>query len=128
MTKLSDLINVNRSVEVSPGVHVIVRSLSLHDVAVLLMAFPAIKDAVNTENMAKTLLASLPEAACSIIQRGIVDDNDSTLYDIVNLPFGVQFSLLHAILHLTIPEGFGPFAEKLNEVIVAINQENVRQT
>lgn len=112
--------SVQRSVEVSPGVFVIVRSLSLHDIASLLTAFPAIKNAIGSENMAETLLATLPEAACAIIQRGLVDD-EPALTDIHRLPFGVQFTLLHAILHETMPGGFGPFGAKLGELIEAIN-------
>lgn len=120
MAKLSDLVNINRSVEVSPGVSVVVRSLALIDLATLLATFPAIKEAVGSENMAEKLLASLPDAAYAIIKRGLVDD-DINLTDIANLPFGVQFTLLHAILHETVPGGFGPFAVKFGELVEAVN-------
>lgn len=112
----------NQSVEVS--------GITARGVAMLLGRFPDVRAAMSgIELSADKLMALGPDVVCAVIAAGVGKPGDAdTEAQADKLVIEQQVDLLSAILRLTMPGGFGPFAEKLRQLTGALGAGGAAST
>ena len=104
---LSDFIQVEQKVELSPGKFLPVRALVLPEFIQLILTYKEAALALYNESQSKTpnyttVLAAVPELVADIICLGgdLTDQRDSVL----KLPASLQLDLLSSIWELSVPD------------------------
>ena len=100
----------------SKEVHgVSVYGVSARGIAHLLGSFPELRKLMSgMEVDAESLMAVAPDAIAAIIAAGVGKPGDAEYTAAADrLPVDIQADLLSAILSITMPQGVGPFVEKL---------------
>ncbi len=114
MVGLIDIVPATESV-VAGGESVTVHGVSASGIAHLLGRFPDLLTLMAGKEIGtEKLIAMGGEAVGAIIAAGCGYPGNSNAESIASrLPVGEQTDLLSAILRLTMPQGVGPFVEKL---------------
>jgi hypothetical protein len=110
---MASLLDIAPATEVVRGVTVY--GISARGIANLLGRFPELRALVmGREVDAQTLIDLAPDGIAAILAAGLGSPGDHAIEAAADrLPIESQFDMLEAILRLTLPGGFGPFAERL---------------
>lgn len=117
MTSLLDIAPAQASVTVR-GQALEVHGVSAAGIAQLLVRFPELEALLSGKDVTldtKGLVAIAPRAVSVIIAAGTGHAGETEFEDAAekNLTAGEQLEVLEAVIKLTMPEGVGPFVEKL---------------
>lgn len=114
MVGLVDIAPVVETVDVQ-GAPVVVRGVSAKGLAHLLGRFPELRKLMTGQEVKlEELMTMGGDAVAAIIAAGCGYPGNETAEDVAGkIPLGAQADLLAAVLRLTLPQGVGPFVEKL---------------
>jgi len=117
MVGLLDILPAHETVKVG-GTDVQVGGLSIKDIALLMGRFPTVRDLLSGNSVgAEDVITTCGDAVGAIIACGCNLGRNAQAEEIAaRLTIGEQLDLLSAIIRLTVPEGFGPFAKKLEAI------------
>jgi hypothetical protein len=93
--------------------------MTARGVAHVLSKFPELRKVMSGVKVdPEDLMRSAPDAVSAIIAAGVGRPGDADTENLAdNLPFDVQAEFLAAIFRLTMPNGAGPFVEKLKAMM-----------
>jgi hypothetical protein len=141
MTSLTDIARVservkvpvlegaNGSARIGEG-EIEVYGISVQTIAQLIADFPQIRRLFDPQqpggalpdDLFARLIRTAPQAVHQILAAGCGQPGDATAEaEAATLPLEVQMELFEAIARLTMPQGFGPFVEKLSRLIRVFN-------
>src|SRR3954465_14656418 len=117
MSGLMDIAPAGVSVPVG-GVTVMVAGVSARGVVSLLAMFPELKSVLAGRKLDMTpadMLEKAPDAVAAIIALGCghAIEDVAAIERAASLPLEAQLDLLDAVYKATMPQGFGPFVEKI---------------
>lgn len=124
MVGLLDIAPSTRHVEVG-GAQVAVYGVSAHGIAYLITRFPELRellggdlDKVDTATVARVV----PDAIAAIIAAGCGEPNNPEAEKVAaRFSADAQLDLLKEVIDLTMPKGAGPFLEKFNAAMRALD-------
>lgn len=121
--KLTDIVAFKRTIRVGEQ-SVDVRGLTVTDIATLLDRFPELSgmfDGVAIDT--KTVVSLAQPLAAAIIAAGSGSLGDAEQEQAAALlPVGVQTEFIGAILELTLPNGIGPFVERMTSLGIVLGR------
>jgi hypothetical protein len=126
MVGLLDLAPVVEKVTIGDA-YIEVPGISATGIALLLLRFPQLGAMAIDEESLKTgnLLALGEEIVGAIGAAGCgYPNNKEAEAKFASLGVGVQVDILDAIIRMTMPEGFGPFVEKLKNLAAVFRAED----
>lgn len=105
---------------------VTVYGVSARGIATLLARFPELRKLMSGVAVdAEQLIGIAPDAVAAIISCGIGKPGDKDTEEIIDrLPVETQADFLAAIMRLTMPQGVGPFVEKLSSLGGILSQNS----
>ena len=116
MPGLLDIAQSTKKVAIAGG-EVPVYGVSAKGIAYLFERFPVIRELLTGKSAdlsPATLTKLVPDAIAAIIAAGTGSPGDAATEEVAErLPAADQVALLEEILKLTMPQGAGPFVEKL---------------
>jgi hypothetical protein len=129
MTSLLDIVPATEKVRVASGGKTLTiecSGITVAGVAVLLGRFPALREMMSGSGVAtdpQSLVATAPEAVAAILAAGTGHAGDAAHEAAAGLlPVDTQLDLLAAIMRLTLPQGIGPFVEKLTGLFGVVGE------
>lgn len=119
--KLTDIVNAKRIVETGSGPLEVV-GLSVEDIITLLQRFPDAQKLLEFKSGKAEEITKLgPDVLAAIVATATGSTNDREQEDAARrLPVGVLTEIVVAVVEATLPNGIGPFAEKLLELTRAM--------
>ena len=115
MVGLLDIHPQSEQVAINAKDKVEVFGISAKGIAILLSRFPYLLGVMTAQKDAQgNAIKIAPEAIAAIGAAGLRHPGEEDYEDWVgNLDVSVQLRILEAVAHMTFPEGFGPFVERL---------------
>lgn len=129
MVGLLDIAPSTQTIRVA-GAEIAVYGVSAKGVASLFHRFPALRKAFAGKDMsadftAEKLVELVPEAIAAIIAAGCGHPGDPEAEKVAErLPVAEQAEALEVILKLTMPQGVGPFVDRINRLRDALSAES----
>lgn len=112
------------------GTEVAVTGVSAKGVAVIMSRFPMVRELMTGRApqglTAESLVQLVPDAIACVIAAGTGAPGDAKAEAIAaTLPVGDQLELLDSIIKATLPQGTGPFVEKLTAFASVVGVEPI---
>jgi len=124
-----DLRRVTREAETSGGV-VVVSAVSMAGIADLLVKHALVRklfrgEVTNADFTPETLLGFAPDFAVDCITLG-VDGGPEVREHVASLSVSDQLSLFEAVTSASMPEGIGPFVEKVTRLLRVASDNGIK--